>query len=238
MLFRKQNTVHFPSSDTEGDRKRRFRECRDLKSVEFSEGLEKIDLMAFFETGLENVTLPASLRVLAQAAFAKCSSLRTAKFREGLETLGTEELQENGKPHYGVFAESALEYVRLPSTLKLIEYGAFESCGNLRAINLPEKLEHVGKLCFWGSALESVRLPPALKTVEESAFDQCKGLKSVEFPDALEKICANAFFMSGIEKADFPASLKTVDQSAFAGCENLRRVSLPEGLECIGRQCF
>ena len=140
------------------------------------------------------------------------------KFREGLETLGTEELQENGKPHYGVFAESALDDVRLPSTLKLIEYGAFESCGNLRAINLPENLEHVGKLCFWGSALESVRLPPALKTIEESAFDQCKGLKSVEFPDALEKICANAFFMSGIEKADLPASLKTVDQSAFADC--------------------
>ena len=53
--------------------------------------LEKIDLFAFFQTDLEIVQLPPSLRVVAQGAFASCKSLRSVKFSEGLEVLGTDE---------------------------------------------------------------------------------------------------------------------------------------------------
>ena len=44
---------------------------------------------------------------------------------EGLEVLGTDEYTEDGKMYYGVFGKSALEDVKLPLTLKRIEYGAF-----------------------------------------------------------------------------------------------------------------
>lgn len=59
--------------------------------MEFSEGLEKIGLFAFYATDLENVTLPASLRTIAQGAFAQCGRFKTVKFSEGLEVLGTDE---------------------------------------------------------------------------------------------------------------------------------------------------
>ena len=42
-----------------------FYECNKLKNVQFSEGLEKIGLFSFYETGLENIELPASLRTIA-----------------------------------------------------------------------------------------------------------------------------------------------------------------------------
>lgn len=63
-----------------------------------------------------------------------------------------------------------MERVKLPRTLKRIEYGAFENCESLRSIDLPEGLEYVGEMCFAGSSLESVRLPPAMKVVEKFAF--------------------------------------------------------------------
>ena len=44
--------------------------------MKFSEGLEKISLQAFALSGLENIELPASLRTVAQAAFAECKSLK------------------------------------------------------------------------------------------------------------------------------------------------------------------
>lgn len=53
-----------------------FRQCASLRTVEFSEGIEKIGITAFCESGLENVKLPSSLRVLAQGAFAACEELR------------------------------------------------------------------------------------------------------------------------------------------------------------------
>lgn len=35
--------------------------------------------------------LPASLKVVAQGAFARCKNLRTVRVNEGLEVLGTDE---------------------------------------------------------------------------------------------------------------------------------------------------
>ena len=61
-----------------------------MKTVELPEGLEKIGLEAFMESGLENVEFPASLRTIAQGVFSKCKSLKTVRFNEGLEALGTD----------------------------------------------------------------------------------------------------------------------------------------------------
>ena len=70
------------------------------------------------------------------------------KFGEGLEILGTNEYPDNGNLWYGVFEESSIESVELPSTLKRIEYWAFENCKSLKSITLPDKLEYIGNRCF------------------------------------------------------------------------------------------
>ena len=70
------------------------------------------------------------------------------EFGEGLEALGTDEYADDDTLLYGVFHESALESIKLPSTLKRIEYSTFENCKNLKSVDLPEKLEYIGKQCF------------------------------------------------------------------------------------------
>ena len=90
--------------------------------------METIGLFAFYNTGLESVEFPESLRTVAQGAFSECMYLKSVKFCEGLEVLGTEEYEEDGKPWRGVFEESALENIELPSTLRRIEYDAFMNC--------------------------------------------------------------------------------------------------------------
>ena len=122
-----------------------FYGCTDLKNITFPDSLETIGLGAFWESGLERVTLPSSLRVLAQAAFAECKNLKTAVLNEGLETLGTDDYDEDGDMTFGVFDQSALENVRLPSTLKRIEYSAFDECKQLKSIQLPEGLKYIGR---------------------------------------------------------------------------------------------
>ena len=69
----------------------------------FPDALEKIGLYAFYRTGIENLRLPASLRTIAQGAFAECWHLRTVELGEGLEVLGTNERSSYGKGWCGVF---------------------------------------------------------------------------------------------------------------------------------------
>ena len=69
-----------------------------------------------------------------------------------------------------VFLNSALESIRLPSTLKGIEYSTFENCKNLKSVWLPDKLERIGKQCFRGSGLEEIMIPKGVKSIGDSAF--------------------------------------------------------------------
>ena len=85
----------------------------------------------FRDSGVERVVLPASVRVVSQAAFASCGSLSAVVLNEGLEVLGTDDYSKNGSAFYGVFQGSAVEEVHFPSTLKRIEYNAFRNCRNL-----------------------------------------------------------------------------------------------------------
>ena len=122
-----------------------FLKCKNLKNIELPEGLEKIDFMAFRESGLQNVVFPKSLRTVSQEAFSYCENLKEATLNSGLEVLGT----ENKTEFAGVFGGSALERVELPSTLKRICNCAFASCKSLRYISLPNSLESIGALCFF-----------------------------------------------------------------------------------------
>ena len=102
--------------------------------MEFSEGLKKVGFGAFSESGVECVNLPSSTKKIDTEAFAECKWLRSVRLNEGLETLGTNEYRENGTMCIGVFQESALESVSLPSTLKRIEYNAFKGCKSLKEV--------------------------------------------------------------------------------------------------------
>lgn len=76
--------------------------------------------------------------------------------------LGTNEYLSDDIPLYGVFEESGVECVKLPSTLKKIEYSTFTDCESLKSINLPNKLGYIGKKCFYGSALSYIAILPML----------------------------------------------------------------------------
>lgn len=108
--------------------------CVGLKEVKFPNYLEEIGTDAFRDSGLTNIKLSSRVRVIRQGAFQRCESLRQAVLNEGLEVLGTAEYpseRESFRRNYGVFAESALEKVTLPSTLRRIERSAFEGCRHL-----------------------------------------------------------------------------------------------------------
>ena len=105
---------------------------------------------------------------------------------EGLEVLGTDEYKPDGGMYCGAFEGSGVRKVKLPSTLKRLEYSTFEDCENLRNITLPEGLEFIGKSCFRGSRLEQIVFPRSTRKVCPYAFAECKQLRSASLNEGLE----------------------------------------------------
>ena len=94
---------------------------------------------------------------------------------EGLEKLGE---YKNGREG-DVFAYSAIENIRLPSTLKRIEIGTFKLCKNLKNVIIPSGVEFIGDWCFYGSGIEEITLPSTLEGTCGGVFYSCSGLKTV-----------------------------------------------------------
>ena len=93
--------------------------------MELSKGLEKIGFKAFYDSGVERIDLPSSMRRIGAEAFMMCKQLRSVRLNEGLQTLGAKEQVKKKEASGASFAGSALESIKLPSTLKVIECATF-----------------------------------------------------------------------------------------------------------------
>lgn len=142
-----------------------FADCKNLRTVEFSEGLETIRVQAFRECGVESIATPKSLKTICEGAFAMCRSLKKVVLADTMEMLGVEGNPEEKCKRGGVFQASAVEDVKLPAKLKHIALCAFQDCKNLKKIELPGELESIGLLCFCDSGLEEIELPRSLNLI-------------------------------------------------------------------------
>ena len=81
---------------------------KDVISVRFTEGLQKIGDEAFYKcTLLESIKLPSTLVEIGDSAFRDCHNLREVVFNDGLQKVG-----------FRAFGDcSSLENVTLPSTI-------------------------------------------------------------------------------------------------------------------------
>ena len=83
-----------------------------------------------------------------------------------------ERWNDGEKEHAGeVFAESGIESLKLPSTLKTVEANTFYRCEQLRSVEFSEGLEKIGARAFSNSGIESVILPPSVKIINGHAFE-------------------------------------------------------------------
>ena len=81
----------------------------------------------FYDSGLESIVFPGTLRAIEDAALAGCKHLKAISFGESpvLETIGSH-----------VFNGSGLKFFIAPSSLKTIGDSAFKNCRNLRHVDL------------------------------------------------------------------------------------------------------
>ena len=116
-----------------------FHNCKQLREVEFNEGLQKIGKYAFYYcTSLSNITLPSTVTAIGEGAFNRCSNLREVILNEGLQKIG-----------YGAFDScTSLSSITLPSTVTEIGRFAFLTCSNLREVVLHGVPREIGKNTF------------------------------------------------------------------------------------------
>lgn len=99
-----------------------FGYCSLLKAIDLTCSIEKIGTGAFCLSGLESVTIPSSVEIIEESAFATCASLKKVKISDGVKNIGSEAFAgcEN------------LKDVEIPSSVDTIGSRAFSQSQNVQ----------------------------------------------------------------------------------------------------------
>ena len=132
--------------------------------------------------------------------------------------------------------------VVLPDGLEEIRKWAFNYAENLTEINIPAEVKVIGDSAFYNCAnVTKVTIPAnsKLETIEKGAFQSISKITSIYLPDGLTSIASYAFYgCSSLETVILPAAITVIDELTFASCTSLHSVTIQQNVEAIKKSAF
>ena len=207
-------------------------------------------------SNLRSVTIPSTIKTIAQYAFYQCSKLTEIIIPEGVTSIGK-----------GAFSYTAISTITIPSTVTSMGDKPFYSCQALTSVvwkpvncsvssddaapfydagaritsfKFGDQVETVpAYICKNLSKIDTIVLPPSVKALGQNAFKYCTSLKSINLPQTQKTLPVGIFEgCTALESIELPATLTTFSTDVFYGCTKLSNVTLHEGITTIGERAF
>ena len=124
--------------------------------------------------------------------------------------------------------------------VKVVGNNAFQGCGFLTNIDLPESLTSIGRNAFWGcDSLTSIIIPNGVTSIGDHAFSKCNSLKSIIIPDSVTSIGNYAFLCcDSLTSINIPDGVTSIGECAFYNCNSLTSINIPDSVTSIGYHAF
>lgn len=214
-----------------------FSGCEKLESLSLPNSVLKIGTEAFSCTNLQKIVIPRNVIQIGGAAFWNChiedfvnkspcfvthnGILYSRDKKRLISTFNYLELLEIPEGvqiiSYRAFRCTLDSFVEFPSTLKIIEDGAFE-LSSIESIKLPEGVIQLGKSTFGRcDSLVSVDLPDSIETIDDYCFELCYNLKEVNLPKSLRKLGLGALHGYTLKEIELQKNLSVIVGNPFYG---------------------
>ena len=192
----------------------------------------------------------------AQKDLSMCSfrlfGLQKPKEKEVWSTEVTEEDLKNAvEDEFGVkYSKDWKRLLKAPIGLKgkysiregvkVVGNDAFQGCGFLTNIDLPESLTSIGRNAFfYCDSLTSIIIPNGVTSIGDHAFSKCNSLKSIIIPDSVTSIGNYAFLCcDSLTNINIPDGVTSIGEGAFYNCNSLTSINIPDSVTSIGYYAF
>lgn len=183
--------------------------------------------------------------------FDGSEALQSVSVAEGSRGISSEGgvLYNEGKTEVVYAPPKLAGVVRLPSTV--VTVGNFSGCTEITEIVLPEGVQTIEGLAFFGCVkLQKINIPNSVTMIGgDDPFEGCESLQTeteggiryldgwalgaaeevaeLRFRDGTRGIVPNAFAEYGAEKIFVPESVICIGWGAFSQCTGLKEITLP-----------
>lgn len=131
---------------------------------------------------------------------------------------------KNYSPHSG--------HLSIPEGVETIAYNMLEG-SELISIILPSSLKEIGEGAFETSRkLKNITIPAAVEKLGKKSFAECEALESIEFAEGsqLKEIHFKAFSKTAIKQISLPDGLTMLKDEVFADISTLESITFPASI--------
>ncbi len=217
---------------------------------------------AFRGTGIESVSVPATVKSFGLNAFELCASLGRVTLDSAdsladasFENMYSSPLCQGAELYVGdalvteitFYGESVADYayagcrslqsVKL-SGVKSVGIGSFNGCASLASIDFGASLESIGASAFSGNATASLNIPESVKSIGHSAFSGNTALVDAALPSGVTELSDRVFFgCSSLRNINID-NITVIGIGAFYDCAALESVNISEKTSKIEEYAF
>ena len=253
-----------------------FSSCTGLTSVTIGDGVTSIGAGAFSGcTSIKTATMPAhaidyipqySLTIveitsgdIGAYVFSGCRGLTSVTIGDGVKSIAFNAFSGCKSIETAIMPAHAIGYIPQDSlTTVVITSGdsisdrAFEDCGTLTSIIIPDSITSIGYYAFSGcygiieteggvsyvddwaidcdASATSVQLREGTRGIATWAFTNCTGLTSITIPDSVTSIAHWAFdYCPSLTSITIPDSVVSIGYWAFKECTGLTSITVEDG---------
>ena len=238
---------------------RAFKDCQYLTCMFLDDGITTIGDRAFYaDEYLSAINMPRNLELIDQYAFygcdtltfvraGACSRLRRIEDHAFYSCTMLAELRlPNGLTYIGpwAFAWDRIlgqedTTLGLPSSLQVIDTGAFAFVNHHKKLNIPSQVTRIGDYAFMCDYyMEELTFSPGDKklTIGKAAFFGDNHMKSVDLSNRVAQIDKCAFAgCEMLEEAYFGDKIDTIQGRAFTSLDNAMKIAVEGVLNGILR---
>lgn len=190
-----------------------FANCTKLYSVRLPSTITSIGAYAFYNSGIEKISLPTSVTNLYQSCFNGCDKL------EEVTIPGTVTTEQN------VFNQC-----KNLKKINLTNLSNFFNCTWNATYGYPGQSGGQAELWLNGSKLTSITVPSGITTIKERALCDIKGFTSISIPSGVTSIEKYAIAGTNIQSITLPNTITRLKDGAISWNESLTSVTLPTTL--------
>lgn len=238
-----------------------FSGCSKLTTITLPSTLRYLDQFVFDGTGIENIIIPDSVIAIGSGCFRNCTKLKSVVLPKSVIKMGSSvfsqcPLIKTAGPKGGGYSleyewmeclpENAfndcgsLEEIILPDSLKEIGAYAFERCYSLPSIAIPKTVSSIGQYAFISCQnISSIIIPKGVSIINQRTFENCLNLSTVELPSSIIVIGNGAFTnCSKLESIRIPYGVRNLASNAFSSCNSLLSIIIPSSVSSYGTGVF
>ena len=210
--------------------------CSGIKQIQLPEGLKKIGEFAFWETSIQELTIPSSVDDLDRTNLRKMQ-VKIAEGNSKYEVVDGVLYTDGNK--LVAFPEDREGTFIIPSNIEIIGEQAFRDT-SLKSITIPGTVRVVEEHAFFGGhSLEEVVIEEGVEELNQYAFRDCTALRKITIPGSVKELGAGAFLeCTGLEDVLIEDGTGKLGDNCFQGCTSLSHILIPSSVKVIGEFAF